>query len=145
MNSDNFEKHLQRQLRRELPPEWRSEILAAAQSASTTRATPSAHRSLLSTFILQLSNFCQPSPKAWAGLAAVWVVILALNFAARDSAPQRVARQSVPPSAEVRRLLKQQEQLFVELVGPVEKSDADRPKPVGLQPRSQRCDGLFTA
>ena len=106
---------------------------------------PTAHRSLLSAFIVQLSNFFQPSPKAWAGLAAVWVVIFVLNFAARDSAPQRVARQSAPPSAEVRRLLKQQKLLFVELVGPATTSEDDRTKPVGLQPRSQRRAEFFTA
>jgi hypothetical protein len=83
-----------------------------------------------------------PARGIWTGLVAVWMVILALNFATHDSVLPRVARHSAPPSAEVRRLLKQQERWFAELVGPAAKPDADRPKPAPLQPRSQRCEEM---
>lgn len=71
MNSD-FEKQLQRQPLREPPRNWRAEILAAADSR------PSAFRSRgegISTW---------PSLRAWAALAAVWVVIFLLHLTAPD-------------------------------------------------------------
>ncbi|HEY1173258.1 MAG TPA: hypothetical protein VGH19_17955 [Verrucomicrobiae bacterium] len=74
MKPDDFESQLQRQPLRGLPSEWRSEILSAAREALVAEpvkpaVTTSWWRELL-----------WPCPQAWAGLAAVWVVILGLNW-----------------------------------------------------------------
>jgi len=82
-----------------------------------------------------------PCPQAWAGLAAVWLLVLGANFTTRE-APTVTSRQ-VLPSPQVRELLKQQEQLLAELVGPMEKPEADRPKPGA--PRSQRREEFLNA
>jgi hypothetical protein len=66
-------------------------------------------------------------------LAAVWIVILAVDFSVRDNSP-RVAEKTVPPSPEVIAELRQQQRLLAELMGPREARDVDRPKP----PRSER-------
>jgi len=147
MNDDaRFEKQLRQQTLRPIPGEWRGEILRQAARAVETRpSSPGQAVSWLKAFRPRLTGLLWPVTQAWGALAAVWVVILALHFAARDAAPQKFARQSAPPSAEERRLLKQQEQLFVELIGPVTKAGADRSKPTVWPPHSRRRDGFFNA
>ena len=135
--SDDFEQNLQRQSLRQVPPEWRAEILAAAHDAQVVRQTPHiTHRSWRSTINHQLSTLLWPHPKAWAGLAAVWVFILVLNFSMRDKSPA-LAEKSSPPSPEVIVQLKQQQRMFAELMGPRDPAVADRPKTQTPRPRSQ--------
>ena len=100
MNTDDFEKRLQRQPLRQMPGEWREEILSAARQASLPEHAPrTTHHvppspSLLSTLHHQLSTLLWPHPTAWAGLAAVWVVILGINLTTRD-ATTAVAKHAV--------------------------------------------------
>ena len=136
---DLFERRLSHQPLREIPGEWRSDILSVAKLAAP--AAPRA--SFLSTFNQQLSIFFWPHPKAWAGLAAVWVLILAVDFSTRDTA-LRVAEKSAPPSPEVIVELKKQRQLFAELMGSREPLDADRQKIFSPKPRSERVEILMT-
>src|SRR5438128_12600352 len=85
MNADDFEKRLQRRSMRPVPREWRGEILDAARRAGDHQ---------LSTINPQPASWWRellwPCPQAWAGLAAAWVLILALNAATRD--PVQVAK-----------------------------------------------------
>ena len=134
MNRDaQFEKRLQRQPLREVPSRWREEILEAARAATAPR-----HASRITHQVPWWRELFWPCPQAWAALAAAWLLIFALNFAARDSSPAPPFRRAALPSREMRELLKAQEQLFAELVGPVEKPLADRPRPVAPMPRSSR-------
>src|ERR1043166_6695073 len=84
MNTDDFEKKLQRRPLRQVPPAWRADILCAARNAAAvqrgTRNTEHATRSFLSTLNSQLSTLLWPSPRAWAGLAALWLLMLAVNL-----------------------------------------------------------------
>jgi hypothetical protein len=142
MNADEFEKRLQRQPLRQAPCEWRSEILAAARDAQTVRhASRITHHSWLSTFNHQLSILFWPHPKAWAGLAAVWIAIIALNLSARDTAPV-LAEKYMPPSPEVMVELKKQQRMFAELVGSREPLDVDRPRIFVPKPRGERVEIL---
>ena len=142
MNADEFERRLQRQPLRQAPCEWRAEILTAARDAQTVRhASRITHRSWLSTFNHQLSTLFWPHPKAWAGLAAVWIFIFAVNFSLRDPSP-RMAEKSAPPSPEVMVALWKQQRMLAELVGPREEHDADRSKTQAPQPRTQRVEIL---
>ena len=127
---DQFEKRLQRQPRREVPPAWREEILSAAEHAAASRRSSPATR-----HPAWWRELFWPCPQAWAGLAAAWLVVLGASYATRET-PKLSLRPITPPSPQIRELLKQQEQLLVELVGPIGKPDADRPKPGA--PRSQR-------
>ena len=140
MKPDDFESRLQRQPLRQMPPAWRAEILAAAREAQTpVHASRITHRSWLSTFNHQLSTLFWPHPKAWAGLAAVWIFIFAVNFSLRDPSP-RMAEKSAPPSPEVIVELKKQQRMFAELVGSYESPDADRRKVFSPRPRSERVE-----
>lgn len=84
-------------------------------------------------------EFFHLSRVAWAGLAAVWLVILGLNFAARETvAPVPSAlRAETKRSPETLQALREQKRLFAELVGPLKEMDADLPRFVP-RPRSER-------
>ena len=139
-NEEQFEQRLKRQSLREVPPAWREEILDAASSAAGSR--PSTLDPRPAPWWREL---IWPHPTAWAALAAVWLVVLGLNFVSREPSAQKLARHVAPPSPQMRELLKQQGRLFAELVGPLEKPQAERPKQVGSQPRSSRREEVFNA
>jgi hypothetical protein len=92
-----------------------------------------------------LRELLWPAPRAWAGLAAVWLVILVVDFTTREALPADLANRAVPATLVQRELLSEQHQLFAELVGPAEPRVPDRPKPAAPQPRSQRRDEFFNA
>ena len=133
-----FESRLSRQPLQQVPADWRGEILAAAESAS--RPAPRAPRLVwLSAINHQLSTLLWPHPRAWAGLAAAWIFIIAVNFSMRDSSP-RMAEKSAPPSPEMIVELRQQQLLLAELMGPRETRDADRPRIFAPRPRGERTE-----
>ena len=135
-----FEKKLRRQPVKEIPGDWRAEILSAARAAqSAPHASLVTQHGWLSTLNSQLSTFFWPHPKAWAGLAAVWVCIVALNFSTRDTSV-RLAEKVSPPSAEVIVELRKQQKLYAELMGVNEPREADRPKDATARPRTQRVE-----
>ncbi len=142
--TEQFEQKLSRQPLRKIPGDWRGEILAAARAAQTPpHASRVTRRSLFSTFNSQLSTLFWPHPKAWAGLAAVWIFIFALNFSMRDSS-SKITTRTAPPSPEVIVELKKQQRMFAELVGANEAPDADRRKVFSPKPRSERGEILMT-
>ena len=101
MNEDNdqFEQRLQRQSLRQIPAAWREEILSATSQAQSAGRSPSGY-SFLSVLHQRLSSLLWPHPVAWGGLAAVWVLIVALNFSSRDQAPT-IADKTSPTSPEM--------------------------------------------
>ena len=127
MNADDFEQKLGQQKLRPIPAEWRAEILSAANAARQTAPVSAAPASASSSPAF-LSALFWPSPKAWAGLAAIWLVILGLNHSARDN-PQIATRKSSPSTPDLRLVLKEQQRLLAELAEPREAPEADRPKP----------------
>ena len=150
MNTDDFEKRLQHQPLRQLPDQWRAEILSAARQASpaphasrtTHHAPPSP--SLLSTLTSQLSTILWPHPAAWAGLAAVWLVILGVNLTTRDT-PTLAAKHAPPIAPQFFMAFQEQERLLAELIGPRETPVAERPKSRPARPRSERRAGMMMA
>lgn len=144
MKPDELEQKLSRQPLREIPGEWRGKIVSAARAAQEApHASRIRHQSFLSTLNSRLATVFWPHPTAWAGLAAIWIFISAVNFSMRDTSP-RVAEKSAPPSPEVIVELKKQQLLFAELVGLREPLDADRQKIFLPKPRSERVEILMT-
>jgi hypothetical protein len=138
MKPDDFESRLSRQPVKQIPAEWRAEILSAAKHA----ACPVPRTSFLSTLNRQLSTILWPHPKAWAGLAAVWILIFCMEFSMRDTTPV-VAEKAAPPSPEVIVELKQQQRMLAELIGSSQTRDAESPRFLPL-PRSERVEILMT-
>ena len=76
-----------------------------------------------------------PSRRAWTGIAAAWMMILAINFALRDPAP--AGKVMVPAPAMMS--FQEQQRLVNQLLADRSLShDADRPKPAEPRPRSKR-------
>jgi hypothetical protein len=142
MKPDELEKKLSRQPLRTVPTEWRKEILAIACTAQLSRpASRIPHHGLFSTLAARLSSVLWPHPRAWAALAAAWVLILALDFSTHDTSPA-IAENFSPPSPEAVAELKKQRRLFAELVGGYEAPEADRPRIFSPRPRSGRGEFL---
>ena len=140
---DQFENSLRRQPLRTIPPAWREEILAAAEAH---RRPAVIHAPTLAALLgSRLRELFWPAPQAWAGLAAIWLVILGANFVMHEPSPRDFALRAAPSAQVMREMLKEQQQLFAELVGPEDKSESDRPKPLAPQPRSQRRDEFLNA
>jgi hypothetical protein len=91
---------------------------------------------------MALANFFWPHPKAWAGLAAVWILIFAVDFSVRDKSPV-VAEKAAPPSPEVIAELRQQQRMLAELIGSSQAREADLPRFLP-QPRSERVEVVMT-
>jgi len=100
----------------------------------TARPTSGSRLGLLE----QLRAGWQASRWAWTGLAALWVVILALNQVAREPDTQLVAGQEVPSASEMRFALKQKQLLLAELAVTFEPAPADKSKATPPSPRSDR-------
>ena len=139
MNShEQFEQRLQRQPLAHIPPAWRAEILGAMRAAAAnTQASPATTPLPRSSLFQVFSMWLWPHPAAWTGLAALWVLAFGLNLATREPARLVVARPSRVPSPEIQEMLKQQGQMFAELVGPIEKPETERPRRILSGPRSQ--------
>src|SRR6266404_9172908 len=130
MKPDDFEERLQRQPLREVPAEWRGEILSATRRAMLP--SPGSRTSNLRAQILAL---LWPFPQAWAGLAAIWLGILLINFAITGKT-ETVAKKKVPASTQMM-VLREQQQILTELIEPHESPAMNRPKRPDARPRSQ--------
>jgi hypothetical protein len=119
MNFDEFENKLRAQPRREIPAEWRREILAPL--GRRMEAPVAWWRQLL-----------WPHPAAWAGLAALWVAIFALNLAGAPEAPSYAAGK---PSPDKLMAYQERQRLWAELA--LDLSPQPRkPRPAVDRPRS---------
>jgi hypothetical protein len=142
MNSDDFEKRLQRQPLRRVPPDWREKILKEASSSRHPSFV--IRHSLLSTINSGLSTLLWPNPKAWAGLGAVWVLIFALHFASRENS-QVLATAPASKNAGFFMTLKDEQRTLVELMGNNQPGDAEQSRPSGSKPRSERRSATMAA
>ncbi len=140
---DEFERRLQSHPQPKLPATWRAEILSAAKAAASGQAVAEERSPAKSPVSSWLTGWLWPSPRAWAGLAAAWLVVLALDLASREPSPGEWARRAAPVSAESREMLREQGELLAELVGP--RHSAEAIKPALAQPRSQRREQSATA
>jgi hypothetical protein len=142
MKPDDFEQRLHRQPLRQIPAEWREEILREGRRAAVLEIGDADTASLPElNWRAKLTNIFWPNPQAWAGLAAVWILIFAVDFSLRDKTPF-VAEKSAPPAPEVIVELKQQQRLLAELFGARDTGDAGQSKPMMPRPRSERGEIL---
>lgn len=142
MNADDFEKWMQRQQLREIPSEWRAEILREANAsgaACVRRLHPPGQKdqSLLASVATACwREWLWPSPKAWAGLAAVWLAIVCLNVTTASRSEQ-VAKQAPKSSFEMDASLAAQRRELARLLdNSIEPAPTKKSAPTG--PRSEK-------
>ncbi len=132
MNSDDFEKEVQRRPLRGVPEEWRESILRTALAGSAP-GSPA-----YGQFLDWCRTLLWPYPKAWAGLAAVWVLIIGMHLVARSDSPSPIQFAAQPPSAQWQAAFAEQQALYTELLPRPEVSRIPRPPPAAERPRSER-------
>ena len=124
----------------------RREVMAAQLNNQETKEQ--SQRSSFVTWFLCCSNkfwleLILPSRRIWAGLAAVWVLMIAVNVSLRDHSPG-MAMKSAPGAAMILSF-QQQEKLLTELMGPSEMRVAQPAQPLVPRPRSEgRFEILMT-
>ena len=138
---NEFEQLLRSQKPRQIPASWRLEILTAARAAQKSETVNRPPH--IFNFKFLILNCLWPHPKAWAGLAAVWLVIGWLNWSAmRPDEAMMASHRSQPSVISPGQLasLTEQRRLQRELLGliPVNADEPlDRPKPrPSLKPQS---------
>ena len=138
MKPEEFENQLSAQPLKRVPGEWRAEILAAARAEAVPRhSAPASRQVWLAALAPRLAGLLWPHPKAWAGLAAVWVVILITNLSLHEALPAGVGKPA-RPSPELAAELRQQRKMLAELIDPAEAKWADRQPLLSPKPRSER-------
>ena len=131
MKPDDFEQQLQRRPLRTVPDEWRAEILEASRAAASPR--PSTLDSRRDSWWREL---LWPCPQAWAGLAAVWVVLLAVNMTTREGS-LGTAMAAAPSPATIM-ALREQRELLSKLISTPPGEVAEPPRNSTPRPRSER-------
>jgi hypothetical protein len=134
MNSDDFENQLKRQPLRPAPAAWRAEILEAARAAAFR--APGPEQDDAGPFVPWWRAWLWPSPRAWAGLATVWLVILSIH-ALPASRPTEMAHSpspSPPSPGTNKSLLAQRRELVRLLEGSADTDSVPKPAP---GPRSE--------
>ena len=111
----DFEDYLRRQSIRPVPAHWREEILRAAR--------PQPQPAVSSWW----RQWLWPCPQAWAGLAAVWMVILGINVSMGTS-PSEFAQATPAFSHEALLEFRQQQAMLTGLIFPEETPEAEPPK-----------------
>jgi hypothetical protein len=132
MNSENFESQLRRQHLKQPPAEWRKDILAAATQA---KSEPATDREPSTSWWRTLF---WPAPRAWAGLAAVWVVILAVHFLTDDAPAALQVAHAPPQSRQMLVAMQEKQRLYAELLSEMDANlEAEPAKKFMPKPRSE--------
>jgi hypothetical protein len=85
-----------------------------------------------------------PCRRIWTGLAAIWILIFAVNLSQRDKS-EMMASKTPLPSPDMILAFWQQEKLLAELIGQNEMRVAEPPKTFSPRPSSERCFETLTA
>jgi hypothetical protein len=132
MNNDDFEKRLRQQSLRTPPAEWRERILDSAKSATVQEAKGPADAPFT-----WLRALLWPSPHAWAGLAAVWVILLVMNRQS-DEKVVLTANNVSSPVQQIADARRERNHLLAELIDETPSDPVDEPpKPFVPRPRSE--------
>lgn len=83
--NDDFENHLAKIPLKSPPNDWRDQILGPNPAATKTE-------------IPWWRELLWPCPQAWAGMAALWVVMFAMNWEGISSPRKSTATATIDPS-----------------------------------------------
>jgi hypothetical protein len=141
MNTDDFEKKLQRQPLRQIPGHWREAILRTTrEQASSAGQNP--RPMLMGALFIAWRELIQPCRYAWSAMAALWLIFWMVNTHTQlADSPRRMATSSHPASETIR-LLAEQRRILVELTGPFDLSPAEPSRRARPKPHSERILGI---
>lgn len=149
MKPDDLEERIKSQPWRAIPSAWRESVLAAArQETEPPHGTfgenhgPRGGTVLLSLRV-RVAALLWPSPAAWAGLAAVWIVILGFQVTSRETGQAPQAQYAMPPSDQFMQAFLEQRRRLAEFDGRYEPPPFLRPKSKPNRPRSDRGNQNF--
>lgn len=132
MNEDVFEEHLRRQPWRPLPKAWRKEIITGAltppRSAARSRTAPP-------RWLEVMDYLLWPSPRAWAGVAALWLAALAGNLVQHGAASAPGPSESLAITRQ-HETLPQRQRILAEWLNSIESA----PPPPSQAPMPPRGD-----
>ncbi|HWI55641.1 MAG TPA: hypothetical protein VNZ22_00340 [Bacillota bacterium] len=117
----------------------RRQALAELAAQGTAHALPpsrSAGQSLGAVLRNAWLELIWPSRRAWAGMAALWLAVLAANLEMKASSQTAPAARSAP-AREVVQAFGEQQRLLAELLQPVPPPAIQAPRP-SARPRSER-------
>jgi hypothetical protein len=143
MGPGEFEQRLKEQPLRQVPVEWRREILSAAKTAAlANEASDTVHQrlgwgALISDWRSVVSELFWPSPRIWAGMAATWLALFAINHLTESTRSQSAlaVERAGDGALQARR---EEARMLAELLGTRDLAvSADRPKSHGPRPRSE--------
>ena len=83
-----------------------------------------------------LAKIFWPHPAAWAGLAAVWLVISILNRSSADTT-EMAARKAPPPAPDLILAMQEQRRTLARLIDTTEPPPVEPPKPTEPRPRGE--------
>lgn len=137
MNPDDFEQRLRNQPLRQVPAEWRAEILSGSQAAAGSDGERPLKLEWAGFEVLRARVLCLfwPSPKVWLGLASIWLLLAGVNRAILHST-QTLAGSGPPASASLA-AWKERERILTELIPPLETPALEAPRPAKPLPRSE--------
>lgn len=142
---DPFEQRLRCQTLRQVPSEWRAEILAAADASRlqvTKQPTAAGEVALIEWWRLWFSRF----PLAWSALAAIWITVIGINFTL--PAPFVSISALVSPSARAESLTAMNfptlelDSMPMQIAPPPKPAPDNKPPANPPRPRSERCRDL---
>lgn len=113
---------------------WTKAIETAAQPEPVRRLASSA------VFLDWVREAIWPWRRIWAGLAAVWLMILAGNVALREPAPAGTAKSAAPSQEAIASFRDQQKILADLLAEHSAPRDAERQKSFSPKPRTERFE-----
>jgi len=131
---NDFERQLKRQTLRRVPEHWRGQILAAA---GQKRATGNRSQDATSFW----RELLWPCPQVWAGLAAVWIVVLCLSFGSHESPESTQSMAQGTRTPQPIHALAERQRLLVELLDSAPTAEA--PAPVVPRRRSGISPQMF--
>jgi len=122
----------------------RGEDLAACARATAAQPSRQLDPSFSLTFVAMKfwQESIRPWRRLWAGMAAIWLVLLALNLATRET-PKMAGHQTAPPDPEFLAALREQQRLMRQWLEPIAPPPAATPKIPG--PRSERPQTIVLA
>jgi len=122
----------------------RGEDLAACTRATAAQPSrqPKPFFNLIFVAMKLWQESIRPWRRIWAAMAAIWLVLLALNLATRET-PQMARHKTSLPDRELLAALREQERLMRQWFEPADLSPASHPKIPG--PRSERRQTIVLA